>query len=96
MNVMGSLESLTAQVLTQYRESLVSRLDEPMKQGAIVQGRLSPATVAWRLIALADFLRFARLIGRLDIPREVISVTLQSPRVSVIRPYQILNRQEQD
>lgn len=96
MEVMGGLESLTAEVLTKYRASLVSRLDGPVKQEGSVPGRLSTATVAWRLIALAHFLRFARLTGHVDIPQEVISVTLQSPRVSVIRPYQILTRQEQD
>ena len=96
MKQMGALESLTTDALTQYRESLIGRLDSPVKQNGTVLGKLSTATVAWRLLALGNFLRFARLTGHLDISQEVISVALKAPRVSVIRPYQILTRQEQD
>ena len=75
MKEMGSLESLTADALTQHRESLIRRLDCPAKQDGRVLQRLSTTTESWRLIALADYPRFARLTAHVDIPLEVICNT---------------------
>ena len=85
---LGGLDALDAIALAEYRQRWVARLDAKADQ------RLSPASVARRLAALRSFLHFARLTGQVRLANDVINLTLKSPKATVIKPYQILTREE--
>lgn len=85
---LGDLDTLSAIALTNYRETWMKRLDDSHAQP------LAPSSVAQHLAALRAFLKFARLTDQLHLSVEVIRFTLKSPRVQVIRPYQVLTDKE--
>ncbi len=88
MAVLGDLEAFTAVALTEYRDRWVSRMNQSSRD------HLSPSSVTRHLAAMRSFLRFARLTGQTNLPDEVIRFALKSPRVTVLKPYQVLSEEE--
>jgi len=84
----GELYTVTPLELTAYRDRWMDRLDEDHAR------HLSTASVAQHLAAVRAFLLFAQQNQLTLLTRDLIKLTLKSPRVDVIRPYQILNQAE--
>lgn len=88
MSEFGELYTVTPLELTAYRDRWIERLDEDHPR------HLSTASVAQHLAAVRAFLLFAQQNQLTLLTRDIIKLTLKSPRVDVIRPYQILTAPE--
>ena len=75
--------------LAGYRAHLVARARRS------AENPLSPASVALKLSAVRGFFLFCRLTGVSEMSRDLVSFTLASYSSRVVKPYEILNEEEQ-